>query len=69
MPYAWLVYLLFIPAEGIYRHFSPLHWAAAAAGIVVFLPLYFRAAWVAGREQVLIVAAMTALGAAFGPLV
>lgn len=67
MPYAWLVYLLFIPAEGAYRQLSPPQWAGMAAGIAAFLVLYFRSAWVSGRQQTFIVVGMTVIGAAFVP--
>jgi two-component system sensor histidine kinase DesK len=65
MPFAWLVYLLFVPTEAIYRQQSPPQWAATVAGMIVFLGLYFRAYWVNGRQQLAIVAGMTLLGAVF----
>jgi two-component system sensor histidine kinase DesK len=68
IPYVWLVYLLYVPLDEFFMRPTPWQWTANAFGILVFLPLYFRAYWVQGRRLLWIIAAMTALGIVFAPI-
>lgn len=67
-PYAWLVYLMFVP---LYPFFSgdrsPAHWTANLAGMAVLLVLYFWGYWLKGPRLLWIVLAITLLGAGFAP--
>ena len=61
-PYVWLIYLAYIPVQGVLDHGSPRFWAGALAGLAAFLGLYFRGHWVQGRRLLWIVAGITLLG-------
>ena len=65
-PYAWLVYLGFFLARPIVKGTAG-EWLAAAAGLAVFLVLYFWTYWQQGRRVLWGVAAIAALGALFAP--
>jgi two-component system sensor histidine kinase DesK len=49
-PYAWLIYLSSFLAWPVIRSASALEWALTAAGLVVFLVLYFWGYWLKGRQ-------------------
>jgi len=68
VPYVWLVYLVALPINGYFWQFGRLEWAATFLSIAVFLPLYFRAYWVEGRELLWTIALITAIGAALVPI-
>jgi two-component system sensor histidine kinase DesK len=71
VPYAWLIYLAFYLAYPVFGFFAtPSTWetVVAVAGLLVFLPLYFRGFWVAGPELLRIVAAITALAVVMMPI-
>ena len=68
MPYLWLLYLGFFVIDPIFRDGAPWKWPALAAVVAVFLPLYFRGYWArSGRETLLVVGAITLLGAGYLP--
>ena len=71
-PYAWLAYLPTFLIEPFARaaegRATQLYWAATAAGIVVFLVVYFRGYWVRGVKLVPVIAVQTALGIVFAPV-
>jgi two-component system sensor histidine kinase DesK len=62
MPYAWLVYLGVYAAFPFVVPLTPRGWAAQAAGLVAFLPLYFGGHWIEGSRRLPIVVAIAALG-------
>jgi two-component system sensor histidine kinase DesK len=67
-PFAWLIYLSFFLIGPLADpHPTVGKWAITLAGIVVFLALYFRGYWARGTELVLIIAAITLLGAIYFP--
>ena len=66
--YVWLVYLsFFIAYPAVKPHTTAAEWIATAAGLVVFLALYFRGYHVAGRDLYQIIAGITLLGLIFYP--
>ncbi|MDQ6801994.1 MAG: sensor histidine kinase [Acidobacteriota bacterium] len=66
--YVWLVYLsFFITYPALKPHTTATEWTATAAGLVVFLALYFRGYRVAGRDLYPIIAGITLLGLIFYP--
>jgi len=67
-PFLWLVYLAgpFLPL--ILGESQPRDWLLAGATVAVFLPLYFWGYWSTGRRLLLIIAAITALGAVYTPI-
>jgi two-component system sensor histidine kinase DesK len=69
-PYAWLIYIVPFALTPLYRErfANPAGWAIFAAATLAFLVLYFRSAWVRGRELVLVAAATVALGIAMWPM-
>lgn len=67
MPYLWLVYLSSVPVNAALRHAGAGQWAVTIVGMLVFLVLYFRGYWLAGRRLWAVIAAIAALGAAFAP--
>jgi two-component system, NarL family, sensor histidine kinase DesK len=67
-PYAWLIYLSFYLAYMAIGSDSPAEWAVNVAGLLVFLGLYFRAFWVAGRTLLRISFAIVALGVVLCPI-
>lgn len=62
MPYAWLLYLVFLFITPIVRP-GLGEWVVALGSIAIFLPLYFRNFWVQGPEAVVISSTIGALGA------
>jgi len=66
--YFWLVYLFYVPIDGLFMRNTPMQWAATILGMLVFLALYFRAYWVKGRDLFWIIALMTLLGIVFAPI-
>jgi two-component system sensor histidine kinase DesK len=67
-PYAWLVYLMFVPLYPFFsREGSPSRWMANCAGMAVFLVLYFWGYWLKGRKLLWVILAITLLGAGFAP--
>jgi two-component system sensor histidine kinase DesK len=66
-PYAYLVYLGFVPVEPVLRHASLLEWSLTAAATAAFLALYFYGYSICGRRELWVIAAITAIGAALAP--
>lgn len=66
-PYAWLVYLLYVPLHGLVLPRSTAFWVLTGTGMAVFLGLYVWGHWLEGRGVLGISAAMTALGLATYP--
>src|SRR5258707_6088578 len=67
-PLAWLIYLaFFFQGPLIDPHPTVGEWAITIIGFVVFLLLYFRGYWARGKEFVLIISAITLLGALYFP--
>src|SRR5215469_7326740 len=67
-PYAWLIYLSFVPfVLAVNGKRSPGAWAANIAGMIVFLALYFWGYWIKGRPLLWIVLAILLLGIGFAP--
>jgi two-component system sensor histidine kinase DesK len=66
--YIWLVYLSTPIWYALSHRATPLGAWLTFASLPVFLPLYFRGYWVAGRAAVDIIAAITVLGIALCPL-
>ena len=68
-PYAWLVYLSFLPMNGyLTGQTSRTYWALTILGMAVFLPLYFYGYWVKGKRLLWIIAAITLLGVVYSPM-
>lgn len=61
-PYVWLVYALFYVAFPFVAGPGPSWWLHAA-GLVVFLGLYFAGYWVDGARRLPVIVALTVLGA------
>ena len=61
-PYAWLIYLSFYVAYGLWLSKTPLDWTLNAVGLVVFLALYFRAFWERGKRLLGFAFAIVGLG-------
>ena len=69
LPYAWLIYIVFFAVSPAFaKETTPLRWAETAAGLVVFLALYFRGHWVDGWRFRAIIAAITLLGMIYYPI-
>ncbi len=67
-PYAWLIYSLLFACWPAMKHGSTaLEWALTAAGLIVFLFLYFRGHWESGIRLVAIIAALTLLAVLYWP--
>ncbi|HEX2641771.1 MAG TPA: sensor histidine kinase [Thermoanaerobaculia bacterium] len=66
-PYAWLVYLSSLLFFLWFGHGSPSQIAATAAAVLVFLVVYFRAFWLAGKAVLGPVAVMVLLGVLLAP--
>lgn len=66
-PLPWLVYLLPLLFVPYYEHAPLAGWALAAAGIIAGAALFLRGFLACGWERVAIVAALFALGCAYGP--
>ena len=68
-PYVWLCFLAFFLLDYSPRHYPPLWWLPAAAGIALFLVLYFRMYRLpyhpVPRESIWIIWAIALLGYAF----
>jgi two-component system sensor histidine kinase DesK len=69
-PYAWLIYIVPFALTPLYaeRFANPVGYAIFGSATLAFLGLYFRSAWVRGRELLLVAAATVALGIAFLPV-
>lgn len=69
-PYAWLIYIVPFVATPLYvqRFANPAGWAMFGVVTLAFLVLYFRSAWVRGRELMLVAAATVAIGVAMWPI-
>jgi two-component system sensor histidine kinase DesK len=67
LPYAYLLYLAIFLAFPVFSHASIAVWLRTALGIAVFLPFYFLSYWVDGRNLLLVVAAITAIGVLYAP--
>ncbi|HEX2164980.1 MAG TPA: histidine kinase, partial [Thermoanaerobaculia bacterium] len=63
-PYVWLVYLGFFLVQPIVRGATPLEWAAHAAVLAVFLPLYFWGYWLRGPRTLVPAGLILLLGVA-----
>jgi two-component system sensor histidine kinase DesK len=66
-PYAWLIYLSFYVVYAVFRSQSAVDWALNAAGLVVFVVLYFRAFWLGGQALVGMAFALVGLGVVLTP--
>jgi len=66
-PYAWLIYLalfvVYLPMVARTR----TDWAISAAGIALFLVLYFTGYWLRDRRILWVIAGITAIGVALAP--
>ncbi|HUJ12231.1 MAG TPA: sensor histidine kinase [Thermoanaerobaculia bacterium] len=66
--YVWLIYLSFFMLYPAAKpHTSVAEWIATAAGLAIFLPLYFRGYRVSGRDLYIVIAAITLLGLIYYP--
>jgi two-component system sensor histidine kinase DesK len=63
--YLWLVYLGLFLMTPLLRRAGAAEWAATAAALLVFLPLYFRAHWLEGPRLYPIIAGIAVLGPLF----
>lgn len=66
-PYAWLIYLSIFLGRPLTRDASAAEWAATAAGVAVFLVLYFWGFWIRDMRILWIVGGLALLGAVFAP--
>lgn len=66
-PYVFLVYLVFVFIQPVMEHAGARQWALTLLGVAVFLPLYFAGYRVCGPRALVVVAAITAIGAVFLP--
>ena len=66
-PFVWLIYLSAYLIFPIWVGSSALVWALDAAGLAVFLALYFRGFWVDGARRLPIIAGLAALGGSITP--
>jgi two-component system sensor histidine kinase DesK len=66
-PLTWLAYCGFLYIQPIVDHAGWRGWSLTALGQIVFLVLYFRWFWVSRRWQMIIIAMMVVLGAAYIP--
>lgn len=66
-PYVFLLYLAFVFIEPIADKAGPAKWALTLGAVLLFLPLYFLGYWVSGRRGLLVIAAITAIGAGLLP--
>ncbi|HLJ28704.1 MAG TPA: sensor histidine kinase [Candidatus Angelobacter sp.] len=66
-PYAWLVYLAFVPFGAFSGVRSRAGSVADLVGMALFLVLYFWGYWLNGRKLLWIVLAITLLGIGFAP--
>ncbi len=62
--YVWLIYLNVYVAYPLYYGATWWEWIAQAAGLLAFLPLYFRGFWVDGARRLPVIAALAVLGTA-----
>lgn len=65
--YWQLMYLGLMVFDPLFRQVSAWEWAVTVGGIVVFLPLYFRAWRTPGRRKLIWIAAIAALGVVVAP--
>lgn len=66
-PYAWLVYAVPFAVTPAINGWGVRQWLTHAAGLVVFLALYFRGQWARGGELLLIITGLALLGVVFWP--
>jgi len=66
-PLTWLAYCGFFYIQPIVEHVGWKGWALTALGQVIFLALYFAYFWVSRRGQLVIIALLVLLGAAYIP--
>jgi two-component system sensor histidine kinase DesK len=66
-PYAWVIYLAFFFIYPAASKASAATWLATAAGVLIFLALYFRGWWVKGRDLAIIIGAITLLAVVYYP--
>jgi len=67
LPYSWLVYLSFYVVYPFLAHSPPVWLAIYAAGLIAFLPLYFRGFWLEGPRMLPVMWGIAALGVALIP--
>ena len=67
-PYIYLAYLAYFVLYPAITGATLLVWLATLAATVLFLALYFRAAWVRGRQLALIIGAITLLSVVMLPI-
>ncbi len=67
-PYVWLVYLPTLFLQPAFGGAPARTWVLTSTATLVFLPLYFRGYWARGREAYVIIALITAIGAALVPV-
>ncbi|MEO6194008.1 MAG: sensor histidine kinase [Thermoanaerobaculia bacterium] len=66
-PYAWLIYLSSFLAWPVMRSASAQEWALTAAGLTVFLVLYFRGYWLEGPKVLWCAGGVLLLGVLYCP--
>lgn len=67
-PYAWLIYIVLFASWPAMKHgTTAVEWALTGVGLLAFLTLYFRGFWERGVRLMVIIAAITALGAMYWP--
>jgi two-component system sensor histidine kinase DesK len=66
-PLTWLAYCGFFYIQPITDHAGWREWTLTGLGQVIFLVLYFRWFWVSRRQQLVIIALLVLLGAAYIP--
>ena len=66
-PYAWLVYLSLYVVAGAVTSRTAADWTINAAGLLVFLVLYFRAFWLQGASLLCMAFAIVGLGVVLSP--
>jgi len=66
-PLTWLAYCGFFYIQPIADHAGWKEWALTALGQVIFLALYFAYFWLSRRWQIVIIALLVLLGAAYIP--
>ena len=66
-PFAWLIYLSLYIVYAVAQAQSPVDWAIDGAVLLVFLTLYFRGFWLEGRQLLVVIFMLVALGIATSP--
>lgn len=66
-PYAWLIYLSFYIVAGAVTSKTMTDWTINAAGLVIFLVLYFRAFWLQGQSLLRMALVIVGLGVLLSP--